>query len=43
MFGHHQTLLLPLQIGALLCGAKIDLIDIELENYNLDLDLLEKS
>lgn len=27
---------------ALLCGAKIDLIDIELENYNLDLDLLEK-
>ena len=27
---------------ALLCGAKIDLIDIELDDYNLDLNLLEK-
>ena len=27
---------------ALLCGAKVDLIDIELENYNLDVNLLEK-
>ncbi len=27
---------------ALLCGAKVDLIDIELKNYNLDVNLLEK-
>ena len=27
---------------ALLCGAKIDLIDIELNNYNLDIDKLEQ-
>ena len=41
MCGLHLIHFVSTANGALLCGAKIDLIDIDLKTYNLDVEKLE--